>query len=75
MPLTVRRTLAGFVVFALLCMSGHIMGRRWSKWSIFFSHRHCVALDELILTHHVHPRVSLLVTRKCGPKSAGLLTG
>ena len=46
-----------------------------SKLSIFETHRHCDALDELILTHRAHPRLLIRVARKCGPKSAGLLTG
>ena len=48
--------------------------RRGSKLSIFESHRHCDALVELILTRCALSRVSISFARKCGPKSAGLLT-
>ena len=53
------------------CLGPCHRSRRGSKLSIFETHRHCDALDELILTHCTVSRASLSFTRKCGPKSAG----
>ena len=65
-----------FVHIALLLSCASVLCHRSrvrSKLSIFETHRHCNALDELILTHCTVFRASLSFTRKCGPKSAGFL--